>query len=206
VSARRVACPYCNGRNTRDTGDEPHRWRCDDCQTLIREADMPAERDDGRIRSPDDVGRRVAASRERASVDKRLSELDRRVHALYCDVVEENSSVEVMVADTYTAEKLGLDEKGRTSIRRSRERLTTLRYFDRLEADRVTRYGLKAVIETRKAAKQRPATLLTLRNPPPMPECELCGAEIPDGLRVWRRYCGDRCRQAAHRARVEVLA
>jgi hypothetical protein len=172
---------------------------------LIKDDDLASSSsaDDGRIRSPEDVGRRAEASRKRAAIDTRLSELDRRYHGLVCDVVEENVSVEVMTADTWAADELGCN---RTSVMRSRARLTKLGYLSNLEAERVTRHGLKAVVATRQAAGLRPATLLTLRKPPPMPECELCGSEIPDGLRVWRRYCGDRCRQAAKRARAELVA
>jgi hypothetical protein len=201
-----IRCPECGERSEwTKVPDYGELYQCVACGTWTREEDAPPP-DDGRIRSPDDVEPRVEGARQRAAADARLSELDREVHGLYCDVAIENTSVEVMAADTWVAEELGLGERGRTSVRRSRARLEALGYVRRLQVKDVTRYGLKAAVAASTARGRRPATLLEVRKAPPLPECEVCGETIADGLRVWRRYCSARCRQAAHRARASVLA
>jgi predicted nucleic acid-binding Zn ribbon protein len=169
----------------------------------------PDEIDDGRIRGPEDVAMRMAGALERISTDGRVSELDRATHSTYVDVVLENTSVEIMAADGWVAEQVSTElgrKIPRQHVARSRAKLEGLGYVRRLGVSDITRHGLRAAVKTRQVAGMRVPTLLEVRKAPPMPECEVCGADIPDGLRVLKRYCSTRCRVAAHRARDEVLA
>ncbi|HEY7197520.1 MAG TPA: hypothetical protein VH306_10050 [Gaiellaceae bacterium] len=213
---RPVRCPWCEEaiatwRADWRQGSGEYAWPepgylCDACgwAANAETADgLELKVADGRIRSPQDVAPRIEGARARAAEDSRLSELDRAAHGVYCDVAIANTSVEIMAADGWVAEQVGAT-LGRTVARqhvaRSRNRLERLGYVRKLGVKDVTRFGLRAAVETRSARGLRPATLLEVRRAPPVPLCEICLAEIPDGLRVWRRYCSDRCRQAAHRA------
>lgn len=217
---RPVQCPACTGvatwRKEWAEGCGEPGYACDACGWALGRGSIrdgagsdlrPA--DDGRIRSPEDVAPRMRATLERAESDGRLSALDQAALRTYVDVVNENTSVEIMAADGWVAEQLS-EELGRTIARqhvaRSRTRLEALGYVRRLRVQDITRHGLRAAVKTRQVAAMRTPVLLEVRKAPPMPECEVCGADIPDGLRVLRRYCSTRCRVAAHRARDEVLA
>jgi hypothetical protein len=217
----RVRCPHCNGsaRRVEDIAEYasyPTHGRgyvCDDreeCRWWIDEhrdlSDLVP--DDGRIREPEDALTRLTDALVAASRDGRLSELDRLVHAVYCDRATELGWVEVMAGDAWVCERLGLDAAAghRTRVMRARKRLAALGYVKEMKEAQVTHRGLKAQVAARRSEGKRPVTLIEIQKAPGYPTCDHCGGEIPDVQRVSARYCSPRCRQASGRVPPELEA
>jgi hypothetical protein len=162
---------------------------------------------DGRIRSPEDVPVRLLGALEAACRDERLSELDRRVHSVYCERALEIGWVTIMAGDAWVCERLGLDEGAwRSRVWRSRQRLQELGYAKRLRVEEVRHWGLRRQVAARKAAGKRPVTLLEVCKAPALPVCDHCGGPIPDIEHVSKRFCSDACRAAGWRVEPRLKA
>jgi hypothetical protein len=94
----------------------------------------------------------------------------------------------------------------KTQVRRSRQRLEDLGYLRRLDVSDITSFALKSQVATRKAAGQRPVSLLEVRKAPSWPTCDYCDGAIPDIQRVSKKYCSDKCRKAHGRTDPRVEA
>jgi hypothetical protein len=131
---------------------------------------------------------RLLGALETARRDGRLSELDRRVHRVYCERALEIGWVEIMASDGWVCERIGVNEGAwRSRVWRSRQRLEKFGYARRLKENDVTHRGLKAQVAARKVAGSGRS------------RCSRCARPRPSGLRALRWA------NPGYRARIEAI-
>ncbi len=159
---RSLPCANCGGRATWKQDENGHgEYVCQNCGIYV---DLETV-DDGRIRSAADVPIRVAGARAARDADPIFKgrQILYELFELYCEIVEKETWVTILAADTWAAQEL-TKRLGRNVFRqqvaRQRHALVALGYIRCLRPDEVRRTQLKQKIQEYKLRGMKPPIIV----------------------------------------------